>query len=117
MQRKEWLETFLKLVHGGAATIEYRKRLRLKTPDVAKHIKRIGDYQRELDLLTAADEYEEAERQAELRRQENLEEERKEAARSRKYAIQRQEMEAIRDSILCPLPERLEKLRDLGGKR
>ena len=92
MQRKEWLETFLKLVHGGAATIEYRKRLRLKTPDVAKHIKRIGDYQRELDKILA-DEYEEAEKQAELKRQENLEEERKEAARSRRYAIKRQKME------------------------
>lgn len=51
MKRKEWLETFLKLVDRGAPMIKYRKYLRLFQKDVKKHLKRIGEYRQELESI------------------------------------------------------------------
>ena len=51
--RKQWLETFIKLAVSGAAALEYRKQLKLKTNVLGPHIKRLGKYQEELAEIKA----------------------------------------------------------------
>jgi hypothetical protein len=53
MDRKLWLETFIKLAVSGAPAIEYRKKLRIKVPQLGVHVKRLSAYMEELDALKA----------------------------------------------------------------
>jgi hypothetical protein len=55
MTRRFWLTTFLKLVDTGAAAIEYRKQLRIKTNFLGPHIKKIDVYRKELAELVAVE--------------------------------------------------------------
>ncbi len=48
MERKEWLETFLRLADSNATTLQYRKLLRLKANALAPHVKNLSVYRQEL---------------------------------------------------------------------
>ena len=56
MTRKQWLETFLHLADSGAAAIDYRKRLRLKTNVLGIHIAKLGSYREELAAIIKQEE-------------------------------------------------------------
>jgi len=51
MDRKTWLKTFVGLAVSNAAAIDYRKKLRLKLPAVAHHIKKLAEYREELEAI------------------------------------------------------------------
>lgn len=52
MEKRKWLETFIELADSGAPAIEYRKRLRIKVPQLKKHVNKLGEYRKELnDIL------------------------------------------------------------------
>ena len=53
MDRKQWLKTFIELAVSGAPAIEYRKRLRIKIPQLGPHVKRLSVYMQELEALEA----------------------------------------------------------------
>lgn len=68
MERKQWLETFLKLADNAAPAIEYRKRLRIMSNALGPHVKRITEYRKELqDIYDYENEV-----QAQLYKQEKL---------------------------------------------
>ena len=90
MDRKTWLKTFVGLAVSNAQAIEYRRRLRLKLPALAKHIKRLPEYMKELEAL------EEAERDQERLRK------RQEAAAKARAELARKRAEARRRSVAKP---------------
>jgi len=51
MNRKEWLETFLRLADKGANTLEYRRYLRIMAKDLPAHVRAMDNYRRELNEL------------------------------------------------------------------
>lgn len=51
MERKEWLETFMKLVNTGAPTLGYRRELRLFPKQVKVHLAKLPQYREELKKL------------------------------------------------------------------
>jgi len=51
MERKRWLTIFLHLADSGAAAVDFRKRLRLKTNVLSNHIKQLDRYRKELAAL------------------------------------------------------------------
>lgn len=56
MTRKQWLKTFLHLADSGAAAVDYRKKLRIKTNVLGKHINKLGEYRKELTDIIAEEE-------------------------------------------------------------
>ena len=53
MDRKQWLETFLKLADTGAPVVAYRRHLHLKTNVIKLHVGRISAYRKELADIVA----------------------------------------------------------------
>lgn len=51
MNRKEWLEKFLKLVKTNASMLGYRRDLRLFPKEVKRHLVKIGEYKKELAAI------------------------------------------------------------------
>ena len=58
MNRKEWLQKFLRLVSTGATMLDYRRELRLFPAQVKSHLKAIGDYRHELKQILEREEIE-----------------------------------------------------------
>jgi len=67
--RKQWLETFIGLADKGAAAIEYRKRLRIKSAPLQVLIKKLTKFRHELNEIV---EQEEAVKKKEIARANRL---------------------------------------------
>jgi hypothetical protein len=55
MERKKWLEIFMRLVNTGARLVDYRRELRLFPPQVKIHLRKIEEYRQELIAIRNAE--------------------------------------------------------------
>lgn len=54
MERQQWLAKFLELVDGDAPAIAYRKYLGITFANLHAHVRKIGEYRKELEELNEA---------------------------------------------------------------
>lgn len=53
MDRKEWLEAFLRCVDTGASTLDFRRYCRVKAQHLPRHMRQVQSYRDELARLLA----------------------------------------------------------------
>lgn len=54
MERQQWLAKFLELVDSDAPAVAYRRYLGITFANLHAHVKRIGEYRKELEELNEA---------------------------------------------------------------
>ena len=102
MERKKWLETFIRLADTNRPAIEYRKRLGVAHATMPITIKRLPAFRRELEEILKAEE--------EVKLKSELAEKKAKEAKEKKHAIaQRKLRTATRESQLKDVVQKPKK--------